>query len=43
MMVCEHRSMGMHCLRDEIRIRINEYLCQAFESTKDMPRNMVNR
>jgi hypothetical protein len=23
MMVCGHGSMGMHCLRDEIRIRIN--------------------
>jgi hypothetical protein len=44
MTICGHGSMGMRCLRHEIGIRINnEHLCQAFESTKNMPRNMVNR
>jgi hypothetical protein len=37
--------MGMRCLRDEkIAIRIKVwYMCQAFERTKHMPRNMVNQ
>jgi hypothetical protein len=44
MMVYGHESMGMCCLLDEIGIRINVwYLCQVFERTKHMPRNMVNR
>jgi hypothetical protein len=44
MMVCGQRSMEMCCLQDEMGIRIKVwYLCQAFERTKHMPRNMVNR
>jgi hypothetical protein len=43
-MVCGHGSMGMRGLRDEIGIRLTcGYLCQAFECTKHMPKNMVNR
>jgi hypothetical protein len=43
-MVYGHGSIGMRCLRDEIGIRIKVwYMCQAFERTKHMSRNMVNR
>jgi hypothetical protein len=44
-MVYGHGSMGMRCLRDEKWEQglTCGYLCQAFERTKHMPRNMVNR
>jgi hypothetical protein len=43
LMVCGHGSMGMRGPRDEIGIRISVRMCQAFECTKHMSRNMVNR